>query len=119
MYCSKCGTQNDDNAYKCIKCAAILPHTGEGGGRPIVPLNIPNYLAQAILVTLFCCLPLGIPAIVFAAQVNGQIQVGNIQGAMESSRQARKFYWLAFGIGLAGIIAYILFIAIAAIASSS
>ena len=24
MYCPKCGTQNDDNAYKCTKCGIIL-----------------------------------------------------------------------------------------------
>jgi Tfp pilus assembly protein PilE len=25
MYCPKCGTQNDDNAYKCTKCGIIMP----------------------------------------------------------------------------------------------
>ena len=24
MYCPKCGTKNDDNAYKCTKCGIIL-----------------------------------------------------------------------------------------------
>jgi uncharacterized membrane protein YvbJ len=24
MYCPKCGTQNDDNAYKCTTCGIIL-----------------------------------------------------------------------------------------------
>jgi type IV pilus assembly protein PilA len=24
MYCPKCGTKNDDNAYKCTKCGKIL-----------------------------------------------------------------------------------------------
>jgi Tfp pilus assembly protein PilE len=24
MYCPKCGTQNDDNAYKCTKCGIII-----------------------------------------------------------------------------------------------
>ena len=24
MYCPKCGTQNDDNAFKCIKCGTII-----------------------------------------------------------------------------------------------
>src|SRR5438093_12052328 len=36
--------------------------------KPVVA--VPNYLIQAILVTLCCCLPFGIPAIVYAAQVN-------------------------------------------------
>ena len=24
MYCPKCGTQNDDNAFRCIKCGGII-----------------------------------------------------------------------------------------------
>src|SRR6185503_13035455 len=36
----------------------------------------PNYLTQAIVVTLCCCVPFGIPAIVFAAQVNSKFQQG-------------------------------------------
>lgn len=106
MYCRKCGTQNDDNAYKCIKCGEILQHAGGGGGAP--PQKIPNYLAQSILVTLFCCLPLGIPAIVFSAQVNGKIQAGDIQGAMESSRKAKMWGWWSFGVSLVVSILYFL-----------
>ena len=50
--------------------------------------------------TIFCCLPFGIVAIVFAAQVNGKLQAGDINGAMESSRKAKMWSWLGFGIGL-------------------
>src|SRR5438046_3002438 len=39
---------------------------------------IPNYLIQAILCTILCCPPFGIPAIVFAAQVNGRVARGDI-----------------------------------------
>ena len=112
MYCRKCGTQNDDNAYRCIKCGEILQHAGGDGGTP--PLQrIPNYLAQSILVTLFCCLPLGIPAIVFSAQVNGKIQAGDIQGAMESSRKAKMWGWWSFGIGIVATIVYVLVMVVA------
>ncbi len=62
--------------------------------------KIPNYLVQSILVTLCCCLPLGIPAIVFAAQVNTKLAANDIVGALESSRKAKMWCWLAFGIGL-------------------
>jgi hypothetical protein len=24
MYCPKCGTQNDDNAFRCINCSAVI-----------------------------------------------------------------------------------------------
>jgi len=37
---------------------------------------VPNYLVQAILCTICCCLPFGIVAIVYAAQVNGKVAGG-------------------------------------------
>ena len=64
---------------------------------PAARPQVPNYLAQSILVTLFCCLPFGIPAIVFAAQVNGKLQAGDVAGAQESSRKAKMWCWCAVG----------------------
>jgi len=96
MYCKKCGTQNDDNSYKCTACGNILHE--EAATQPAQ--HIPNYLVQSILVTCCCCLPLGIPAIVFAAQVNSKVQSGDIQGALESSRKAQMWSWWGFGVGL-------------------
>jgi hypothetical protein len=43
------------------------------------------------LTTIFCCLPLGIASIVFAAQVNGKYAAGDLAGAQESSRKAKQF----------------------------
>jgi len=120
MYCKKCGALNQDNAYKCVQCGEILQPAaaplGAMGGAPAQ--KIPNYLVQSILVTLFCCLPGGIAAIVYAAQVNGKIQAGDIQGALDSSQKAKMWSWISFGVGLLGIIVYIVLIAIGAIASS-
>ncbi|MFF8265486.1 CD225/dispanin family protein [Streptomyces virginiae] len=50
-----------------------------------------TYLAGAILVTLFCFLPTGIAAIVFASQVSEKWKAGDAAGAAESSRKARLF----------------------------
>lgn len=66
MYCRQCGAQNADNAWKCVSCGAVLQSAAAAPS----PVKIKNYLIESILVTLLCCLPLGIPAIVFAAQVN-------------------------------------------------
>lgn len=97
MYCTKCGTRNDDNSYKCVRCGDVLqrPETQPP------PASIQNYLVGAILVTLFCCLPFGIPALVYAAQVNGKIQAGDIQGAIDCSNKAKMWLWIAFGLGIA------------------
>ena len=71
------------------------------------PANIPNYLIPAIL-SLFCCWPLSIVAIIFAAQVNGKVASGDIQGAIDASKKAKLFSFIAIGIGLAVGIVYIL-----------
>ena len=102
MFCGKCGAANDDNAFKCVACGNDLHGVAQPqqvyNAQPTEP--VPNYLVQAILVTICCCMPFGIAAIVFAAQVNSKLQVGDYAGAVESSRKAKMWCWLAFGIGL-------------------
>jgi len=48
--------------------------------------------------------------LLFAAQVNGKIQAGDMQGAQSASKNAKTFCWIAFGLGLAGTLLYITFI---------
>ncbi len=64
--------------------------------------EVPNYLVQAILCTLCCCIPFGIVAIVFAAQVNGRLAEGDYAGAVQASNQAKLWCWIGFGLGLVG-----------------
>lgn len=71
-----------------------------GNAAPTVGTKIPNYLVQAILVTLCCCLPGGIVAIVYAAQVNSKQAAGDIAGAQDSSNKAKMWCWISFGVGL-------------------
>ena len=71
---------------------------------------VPNYLVQAILCTLFCCLPAGIVSIVYAAQVNSKLAVGDRAGAIQSSDNAKKWAWVSFGVGLAVVAIYIVVI---------
>jgi predicted secreted protein len=73
---------------------------GAGGTPP------PNYLVWAILTTLFCCLPLGVASIVFAAQVNSKWAAGDRAGAVESSEKAKKF---AMWSAIAGVIVGVLY----------
>jgi hypothetical protein len=76
---------------------------------PAAGQKVPNYLVQAILVTLCCCLPVGIPAIVFAAQVNSKVAAGDLAGAEVASRKAKMWCWIAFGLGIvANIIGFII-----------
>ena len=70
--------------------------------------SVPNYLVPAII-SLFCCLPLGIVAVIFAAQVNGKVTAGDTAGALDASKKAKMFAFIAIGLGLAGTICYVLF----------
>jgi Interferon-induced transmembrane protein/GYF domain 2 len=103
-----------DTAWKPLSMfpefASALPSTPPplSPGTPPAPAGmsptgvapIPNYLVQAILCTLCCCLPFGIVAIVYAAQVNGKVQAGDHQGAMAASKNAKMWCWVAFGLGI-------------------
>ena len=61
----------------------------------------PNYLVFAILVTIFCCQILGIVSIVFAAQVNSKWNAGDIEGAINASKNAKLWAWIGFASAFA------------------
>jgi predicted secreted protein len=78
-----------------------MPPGQPAGGPP------PNNLVWAILSTLFCCLPLGVASIVFAAQVNGKWAAGDFAGAQDSARKARQF---ALWSTIAGVVVLVLYV---------
>lgn len=105
MYCRHCGTENDDNAYRCIECDEVL----QGGGPTSYESeHVPSHLAPAILVTIFCCLPFGIVAIIYASQVSSQLRQGQIEMARRSSEKAKMWSWIGFGAVLIPIVLGIL-----------
>ncbi len=73
----------------------------------------------AILSTIFCCLPLGIVSIVFAAQVNSKWAAGDAAGAQESSNKAKQWaIWSAVAGVVVGIL-YVVFIVVLGAANFS
>ena len=77
---------------------------GSPYGSPSATGEIPNYLVPAILSTVFCCLPLGVVAIIFSTQVNSKLATGDTAGAMESSRKAKMFMMISVGVGVLSIV---------------
>ncbi|HKP75416.1 MAG TPA: CD225/dispanin family protein, partial [Longimicrobiaceae bacterium] len=96
-----------------------------GGGAPgggygaagSPPQQIPNYLVQAIITTLCCCLPLGIVAIIYATQVNTKRDAGDIAGAWEASKNAKKWATISAVAGVIWIIIIIAFNGLAFLAA--
>ena len=117
MLCPQCGASNNDFADICAKCGASLANVGPYGAPKASShhAQIPNHLVKAVLATLFCCLPLGIVAIVFAAQVDGQASSGNIEQAQRSSEQANMWGNLSIGLGFGVTVLYILLVAAAGV----
>jgi len=68
-----------------------------------------NNMVWAILSTFFCCLPLGIVAIVNASKVDGLWRSGEYDAAREAAANSKKYAkWSAF----AGVILYIIVFAV-------
>jgi len=81
------------------------PEGTPGFQKPPLPKS---YLTEAILATLFCCWPLGIPAIVNASKVESRYNAGDYEGAEEASRQAKNYMQYSFFAGLAIGVIYLL-----------
>lgn len=84
--------------------------------------TVPNNMVLAII-SIFCCWPLAIPAIIFASQVNQKLAAGDVAGAQDASKKAKTFSYIALGLGalwLVFVIIYVVFvIGIAALSTTS
>lgn len=87
----------------------LCPNCGAHVVAPPAAVQMPgiqNYLVQSILVTLCCCMPFGVVAIIYAAQVQSKLAAGDTAGAQTAANNAKLWCWLGFGFGLLGAIAY-------------
>jgi ABC-type dipeptide/oligopeptide/nickel transport system permease component len=78
----------------------------------------PNNLVLAIL-GLLCCWPIGIPAVVFAAQVNGKWATGDHAGAVDASAKAKKFAIIALVLGIVATVLYIILMVAGVVSTNS
>lgn len=69
-----------------------------------------TWMAESILVTIFCCLPFGIAGIVFAAKVSSLYAAGKYEEAVEASNNAAKWTKIGFFVGLAVMVIYMIFL---------
>lgn len=75
------------------------PTTPPPAGPPPGPPE--NYLAWAVVATIFCCFLAGVPALLAATSVNERWQRGDVAGARLASLRARNW---TIGTVLLGVI---------------
>lgn len=75
-----------------------------------------NNMVWAILTTLFCCLPLGIASIIYAAKVDGLYRSGDYELAVEAAENSKKYSRWGAIIGIVVSVLYCIFIGFATFA---
>ena len=120
-YCTQCGCEIPENSRFCTNCGAMVNNAPANDSysepqyeqpayatsKPTPTTPKPNsYLALSILATIFCCLPFGIPAIVFSARVNNLWAAGDYVGAEEASRKAK--IWMLVSV-ITGVVVTVIY----------
>ncbi|MBC7967337.1 MAG: CD225/dispanin family protein [Fuerstia sp.] len=78
-----------------------------------------THLVKAILSTCLCFVPLGIVAIVFAAQVNVRLEYGDHTGATRASKQANFYGNLSIWLGVLSYVSLLIMVVIAILARNT
>lgn len=78
-----------------------------------------NWLVPAILATIFCCLPAGIVAIVYANQVNTKLLAGDYNGALQSSQNAKTWTYVSVGLAALVVVGWFLLVGLGLLSSGS
>ena len=108
MFCTKCGTSIKDKAIACPKCGAPVKDEKVDS-----IVQVESHMLGAILTTLFCCLPGGIVAIIFASQVNAKLAQGDIVGSQTASNAALTSIIVSICLAAANVLGYLLFAGVA------
>jgi len=97
---------NKNNERSIIDQRTTMVNAGTNMNNQTPPKS---WLVESILVTIFCCMPFGIVGIVYASKVESRFSVGDYEGALRASMEAKKWTIIGFVLTLVGGILYFLF----------
>ncbi len=91
MYCPKCGTQNDDNAFRCIKCGIVIQQVPSGKKKNTAVIVL---VVAGIVIGLFILIGI-LAAIAIPPLVNQQTKARNAVAQVEvrnACQSAAEFF---------------------------
>ena len=142
MFCMNCGQRLDAGAKFCSACGASIDANGNatprgetppvagatpaaaspqpGAGAPCAqqprPVSATAYLVWAIIVTLLCFLPTGIPGIVYASNISRYNETGQFDLARDAANKSRIWTIVSAAVGvLLNIIVFFLIFSMTAL----
>src|SRR5262245_17365218 len=68
-----------------------MPSVGSSPFKTTVE-GVESYMLPALLTTIFCCMPFGVVALVYADKVNVAKEEDDLEAALDASRKARKWF---------------------------
>lgn len=132
MICPKCGANLPDDSVFCAQCGYSLNGEAQAGSntqppvygepQPIPPqysyntpqqqenskpINGTTYLVFAIIATVLCCLPFGIPAIVYATKIDKAQALGDFLGAQSAAKKSKMWSIIA---AVSAVVIFIIYI---------
>ncbi len=103
--CPDCGAELRRKARKCRACGLRFDRRGRPIDDDEKEFKGPppdNHMGKAIFSLVCCCWPLGIVAVINAAQVSSKWAAGDYQGARQASAQADQWATYAIVLGIVG-----------------
>ena len=117
-YCPQCGKPIADDVAFCPNCGASLKATVQAQPQaaqtqPADPGVKPdNHLVWSILTLIFCCMPLGVYALILGNDVNTLWTTGHYAEAREKAEKAKKMNIIGLVLGGIGVFLYIIYMVV-------
>lgn len=92
--CDHCGSPLNPGQEICLRCGARAQQA------PNPNREIADYYVWSLVVSLFCCTPLGIISLIFSLLARASKGRGDYATAREQAGKAKVFFWIGFSVGL-------------------